>query len=49
VMSVLLAIVGIIINITVIAKENEVLSGIPLPAILALFPWAIHLVAMSLF
>ncbi|MBE0527387.1 MAG: hypothetical protein IH631_10620 [Candidatus Thorarchaeota archaeon] len=49
VMSVSLAILGIIINATIIAKENEILSGIPLPAILALFPWVIHLVAMVLF
>ena len=47
-MSVLLALVGIIINVTIIAKENEVLPGIPLPAILALFPWAVHLAAMVL-
>jgi len=47
-MSVMLALVGIIINATIIAKENEVLPGIPLPAILALFPWAIHLIAMGL-
>jgi len=47
-MSVLLALVGIIINATIIAKENEVLPGIPLPAILALFPWAVHLLAMAL-
>lgn len=47
-MSVLLALVGIIINATIIAKENEVLPGIPLPGILALFPWAIHLIAMGL-
>jgi len=48
-MSVLLAVVGIVINATIIAKENEILPGIPLPAILALFPWAIHLAAMALF
>jgi hypothetical protein len=47
-MSVLLALVGITINATIIAKENQVLPGIPLPAILALFPWAIHLVVMGL-
>ncbi|MCJ7817469.1 MAG: hypothetical protein MUP60_01345 [Candidatus Thorarchaeota archaeon] len=48
VMAVSLAILGIIINATIIAKENEILPGIPLPAILALFPWVIHLVAMAL-
>jgi len=48
VMSIMLALIGIIINATIIAKENKILPGIPLPAILALFPWAIHLIAMSL-
>ncbi|MHA2353518.1 MAG: hypothetical protein ACXABX_10405, partial [Candidatus Thorarchaeota archaeon] len=48
VMSVLLAVVGITINMTVIARENEILPGIPLPAILALFPWAIHLISLAL-
>jgi len=47
-MSMFLAILGIIINATIIAKENEILPGIPLPAILALFPWAVHLIAMGL-
>jgi hypothetical protein len=47
-MSVMLALIGIIINATIIAKEDKVLPGIPLPAILALFPWAIHLVIMGL-
>ncbi len=47
-MSILLAIVGIIINITVIARENEILPGIPLPALLALFPWVVHLISLPL-
>jgi hypothetical protein len=47
VMSMILALVGITINATIIAKENEVLPGIPLPAILALFPWAIYLITMG--
>ena len=47
-MSMLLAVVGITINATIIAKENEILPGIPLPAILALFPWAVHLIMMGL-
>ncbi|MFX1606636.1 MAG: hypothetical protein ACFFDD_12105 [Promethearchaeota archaeon] len=46
VMSILLAIVGITINMTVIAREHEILPGIPLPAILALFPWVVHLVSL---
>jgi len=47
VMSVLLAIVGITINMTVIARENEILPGIPLPALLALFPWVVHIISLS--
>ncbi|MFW9792889.1 MAG: hypothetical protein ACFFEE_01200 [Candidatus Thorarchaeota archaeon] len=46
VMSMLLAIVGITINMTIIARENEILPGIPLPALLALFPWVIHLLSL---
>ncbi len=46
VMSVLLAFVGITINMTVIARENKILPGIPLPALLALFPWVIHIISL---
>ncbi len=48
IMSILLAIFGITINMTVIARENEILPGIPLPAILALFPWIVHLISLPL-
>jgi hypothetical protein len=48
IMSMLLAIVGITINMTVIARENEILPGIPLPAILAIFPWIVHLISLPL-
>ncbi len=47
VMSVFLAIIGIIINATIFVKENEILPAIPLPAILALFPWIVHLLVLS--
>ena len=47
-MSILMALVGIFINVTFIAKEGEVLPGIPLPAILALVPWIIHIATLSL-
>jgi hypothetical protein len=47
-MSVLLALVGIVINITVFAREEEVLPGIPLPALLALFPWIMHIAGLAL-
>lgn len=48
VMSLLLAFVGIVINMTIIAKEEEILPGIPLPAMLALFPWVMHLIGLAL-
>ena len=46
--SMLLALTGIAINILVLAKEDEILPGIPVPAILAMIPWIIHVVALSL-
>ncbi|MHA3962262.1 MAG: hypothetical protein AM325_001875 [Candidatus Thorarchaeota archaeon SMTZ1-45] len=46
IMSVSLAIVGITINMTVLARENEILPGIPLPALLALFPWVVHIISL---
>ena len=45
--SISLCLTGIVINATVIAKEGEILPAIPLPALLALFPWVIHLVALT--
>ncbi len=45
--SILLCLLGIVINATVIAKESEILPAIPLPALLALFPWIVHLVALT--
>lgn len=48
VMSVTLALIGIFVNVTVIAKENQILPGIPLPALLALFPWVIHLISLAI-
>jgi hypothetical protein len=47
-MSVLLALIGIIINSTILARENQILPGIPIPAILALIPWVIYIVTYSL-
>jgi hypothetical protein len=49
IMSVALAILGVFVNVTVIARENEILPGSPLPAMLALFPWVIHIIALALF
>lgn len=45
--SILLCLLGIVINATVIAKEGEIIPAIPLPALLALFPWVVHLVALT--
>ena len=45
--SILLCLLGIVINATVIMKEGEILPAIPLPALLALFPWIVHLVALT--
>lgn len=47
IMSVLLVIIGITINMVIVAREDEILPGIPLPAILGLFPWIVHLVSLS--
>lgn len=48
IMSMLLAVTGVVINVTVIAKEDEILPAIPLPASLAIFPWIVHILAMTL-
>jgi hypothetical protein len=47
-MSILLALIGIIINSTILARENQILPGIPLPAILALLPWVVHVITYPL-
>ncbi|MDH4213266.1 MAG: hypothetical protein OEV85_05060 [Candidatus Thorarchaeota archaeon] len=47
-MSIGLAIVGIAINATVLARENQILPGIPLPALLSLVPWIVHVIAYPL-
>ncbi|MBN2228856.1 MAG: hypothetical protein JW779_04610 [Candidatus Thorarchaeota archaeon] len=48
-MSVFLVLVGITINATILAKENQILPGIPLPAIMALFPWVVHIISYGFF
>ena len=45
--SILMCLLGIVINATIIAKEGEILPAIPLPALLALFPWIVHLLALT--
>lgn len=48
VMSIVLTVVGITINATIFAREDHVLPGIPLPAMLALVPWVLHIVSLPL-
>ncbi len=48
VMSMVLALVGITINATIFAREDHVLPGIPLPALLALIPWMLHIVSLPI-
>ena len=47
-MTILLILVGITLNATIFVEEGKPLPGIPLPAFLALFPWLVHIGAMSL-
>ncbi|TXT57400.1 MAG: conserved membrane protein of unknown function [Candidatus Thorarchaeota archaeon] len=42
-MSMFLALVGIFVNMTILAREENFLPGIPLPATLALLPWIFHI------
>ncbi|MHA1936001.1 MAG: hypothetical protein ACW97A_12020 [Candidatus Thorarchaeota archaeon] len=49
IMSMGLAIIGIIINITVLAKEDKILPAIPVPAFLAIFPWIIHITTLTVY
>jgi hypothetical protein len=44
--SILLGLLGVFVNIGIIAKEEQVLPAIPLPAFLAVFPWVIHVLAL---
>jgi hypothetical protein len=47
-MSMLLASTGVVINILVLAREDHILPGIPVPVILGIIPWIIHLASLSL-
>ena len=42
-LSILMMFAGIIINITILSKEGEILPAIPLPAILAVVPWFLYI------
>ncbi|MCK5150560.1 MAG: hypothetical protein KAQ65_01915 [Candidatus Thorarchaeota archaeon] len=48
VMSLVLALVGICINVLVVAREGKLLPGIPIPALLGIIPWIVHLAALAM-
>jgi hypothetical protein len=43
ILSMLMMFTGILINITILSKEGEILPAIPLPAILAVIPWFLYI------
>jgi hypothetical protein len=43
--SMILAIIGVIINVVFLLRELEPLPGIPIPALLAIYPWLIYMIA----
>ncbi len=47
-MSVVLMLTGISVNVFVLARPGRLLPGIPLPSVLALFPWAVHYLGLVL-
>ncbi len=47
-MSMVLACVGILINIFIFAEEGKILPSIPLPSFMAIFPWIVHLGYLAL-
>jgi len=47
-MTLLLATLGVAINSFILAREQRVLPGIPLPTLLAVFPWAVHLTVLPM-
>lgn len=46
-MSMVLASAGVVVNVFVLAVEDNPLPAIPLPATLALFPWIIHIATLG--
>ncbi|MFX0053703.1 MAG: hypothetical protein ACFFAX_05630 [Promethearchaeota archaeon] len=43
--SMVLAVIGVIINVAFLLREHEPLPGIPIPSLLAIYPWLIQLIA----
>lgn len=48
-MSMILAMLGVIINSTIIAKEASPMPNIPLPGLMAIIPWLAHIIALAPF
>jgi hypothetical protein len=44
-----LALTGIAVNVFILAKDRNILPAIPLPAILAIAPWLVHLTTFTFF
>jgi hypothetical protein len=47
-MTFLLLVFGIFINVTVLVREGTILPAIPLPGLIALFPWFVHASVLAL-
>jgi hypothetical protein len=47
-MTALLLVFGIFINVTVLVREGSILPATPLPALIALFPWFVHVCVLAL-
>ncbi len=48
VMTLMLAFVGICINVFVLAREGQILPGIPIPVLLGLIPWFVHIATLAI-
>ena len=43
--SIVLAVIGVVINVAFLLREHEPLPGIPIPALLSIYPWLIYIIA----
>ncbi|MFW9965798.1 MAG: hypothetical protein ACFFEA_01460 [Candidatus Thorarchaeota archaeon] len=46
--SIALGVIGVIINVTLVLREDEPFPAIPIPALLAIYPWLIHVIGYLL-
>ncbi len=46
--SIALGVIGVIINVTLVLGEDEPLPAIPIPALLAIYPWLMHIIGYLL-